>query len=274
MLDGQKKKTDQVAPYSHEPQDTILKSLSLTDVGYKSIAQQSFQELIKIAGDQSNQWMSVSERGEEKKVVDLFHRVTINYRNDTAQDKDLVIVRITAPMPYSIDEVTPLLLDLKKRKEWDVKFHRGKRVAKLDNTSDVAHLVFKSFSSPYKYRDFCILRSWSKLEKGGTILAARSILHPNAPEQKDNVRAVLFPSGYIVSPLDNSMIEDKSSSSPSSSSHPPSSGCTVTFIAQMDRESVLIISPDLLGESNELRQSFNNIRMYLQQQHKQRTVKP
>ncbi len=40
----------------------------------------------------------------------------------------------------------------------------------------------------------------------------------------------------------------------------------LTFVAQMDREAVLIVSPDLLGETNELRQSILNIRHVLQQQ--------
>jgi hypothetical protein len=49
------RKTDQVAPYSHEPQDKILKSLSLNEIGYKAIAAQAFTDLLKVAADQE-QW--------------------------------------------------------------------------------------------------------------------------------------------------------------------------------------------------------------------------
>ena len=33
----------------------------------------------------------------------------------------------------------------------------------VDECTDVVHLVFKSFSSPYKYRDFCLLRAWKRM---------------------------------------------------------------------------------------------------------------
>jgi hypothetical protein len=37
---------------------------------------------------------------------------------------------------------------------------------------------------------------------GGMVLAARSCLHALGPECKDNVRAVLFPTGYLLTPMD------------------------------------------------------------------------
>ena len=50
--------------------------------------------------------------------------------------------------------------------------------------------------------------------------------------------------------------------------------CQLTFVTQMDRESVLIFSPDLLGETNELRQSFNNIKACLARDYGHRTLRP
>ena len=77
---------------------------------------------------------------------------------------------------------------------------QGKVLQKIDKSSDVVHMVFKSHSSPYKYRDFVLFRSSHKIDGGGKLLACRSVIHPQGSESKDNVRAVLFPSGYIITP--------------------------------------------------------------------------
>jgi len=171
--------------------------------------------------------------------------------------------------------VADFLRDLKRTKEWNLKFHKGRRVAAIDENSDVVHMVFKSFSSPYKYRDFVCLRSITKIENGGMVLVARSVLHPNGPEQKGNVRAVLFPSGYILTPLakvkglplcpmkDRCVLRDAAHMSRYSHKvglQEATERCFFTFVAQLDREGVLIASPDLLGESNELLDSINNIK--------------
>lgn len=71
---------------------------------------------------------------------------------------------------------------LTDRKEWDIKFHKGTRLQSLDGENDVVHMVFKSFSSPYKYRDFVALRCRSILEGGTIVLGTRSVLHPLGPE--------------------------------------------------------------------------------------------
>jgi hypothetical protein len=34
----------------------------------------------------------------------------------------------------------------------------------------------------YKYRDFCLLRSYKKTEDGGYMMVVRSVVHPQVPE--------------------------------------------------------------------------------------------
>ncbi len=181
-------------------------------------------------------------------MEDPLNHTELSYKIDVR--RDLVIVRMVAALPFAVDEVTKLLVDLDARRNWDVMFHRGKRIATLDANTDIVHMVFKSTSSPYKFRDFCLLRSWGMLDgcTGGRILATRSVLHDRVPEQKENVRAVLFASGYIITPLDERR---------------PEAGSLFTFVSQMDRESVLIVSPDLLGETNLLRDSVRLMRQLL-----------
>jgi len=205
--------------------------------------------------------------------LDDNNRVTVNFYKDPT--KDVVSVRVSTIMRFTVQKVAEFLKDLRRYKEWNQKFHRGRRLLTLDENTDVVHMVFKSFSSPYKYRDFVLLRSVSKLENGGMVLVARSVLHQSGPEQKGNVRAVLFPSGFILTPLpkvkglplcpmkDRCVLKD----APHISRYSHKVGlqeaterCLFTFVAQLDREGVLIVSPDLLGESNELTESINNIK--------------
>jgi len=111
---------------------------------------------------------------------------------------------------------------------------------------------------------------------GGMIFGTRSVIHPAGPETKDNRRAVLYPTGYVLRPLDKQEVKrhsrndnpsqtrtTPSSTSPVSSSSSVYSSCELTFLSQMDREGVLSVSPDLLGETNELRQTFINLKQLL-----------
>ena len=290
-----------------------------------------------------------------------------------------------------------LLFQLRRRREWDLKYHKGTcleirscqeyqshpqtgqpiSLQYPEYQTDVVHMVFKSFSSPYKYRDVVVLRSFAAITKtraefeakgyrqhqilspstvstptaasshtagtpsysdvydssissnkdveepllkegffqdGGMVFATRSVIHPAGPESekdkastrseierrkgccipcktmlsllmaglslsfsifsysflslrlKDNVRAVLYPSGYILTPLRDQGVDIHPQ--PGSGGQPvytnePGGACKLTFLTQMDRESVLIVSPDLLGENNELRHSYNNIKACL-----------
>ena len=111
-------------------------------------------------------------------------------------------------------------------------------------------------------------------ENGGMIFGTRSVIHTAGPEFKDNVRAVLYPSGYVLLPLLDQPVEVHQTSGPALLVSDAGCACALTFITQMDRESVLIVSPDLLGETNELRQTFNNIKTCLAREYGVRTLRP
>jgi len=271
------------------------------EVGHKLIIQKSFEEIlraqsqtgwrnveslhekpIKIVSPSVSVVDEVSENKNPSSSISLIPsvadglddgRIRIEYIKDS--DRDVVTVRISTVMLFSVQKVADFMRDLKRTKEWNLKFHKGHRVASVDENSDVVHMVFKSFSSPYKYRDFVCLRSVTKIENGGMVLVARSVLHPNGPEEKGNVRAVLFPSGYILTPLepvkglplcpmkDRCVLRDAAHMSRYSHKvglQEATERCLFTFVAQLDREGVLILSSDLLGESNELAESINNIK--------------
>eukprot|EP00475_Leptophrys_vorax_P042443 TRINITY_DN8001_c0_g1_i1.p2 TRINITY_DN8001_c0_g1~~TRINITY_DN8001_c0_g1_i1.p2 ORF type:complete len:236 (+),score=58.35 TRINITY_DN8001_c0_g1_i1:658-1365(+) len=161
---------------------------------------------------------------------------------------EVVVLRVGLAIGHSPEEVLETLLDVPKKKDWDVKFHKGRVVKQISDNIDIVHESYKSFNSPYKYRDFCLLRSWRKEADGGYVVMTRSVQHPDVPEQKDSVRASMQASGFLLTPV---------------TSHESSGPLSVTlllWIAQLDREGILIFTPDLLNETNELFQSFQNFR--------------
>jgi hypothetical protein len=48
--------------------------------------------------------------------------------------------------------------------------------------------------------------------------------------------------------------------------------CLLTYIGSFDKESVLLVSADLLGESNELQQSFQALKLVLAKQYGQKLI--
>lgn len=257
------RKNEAFAPAAAEPQETALRPLSLSESSHRQIADQAFEEILAIAHNEQG-WRAVDRSRHDEAAAAAAAAAgapaplgfRLNYKLD--QRRDITVLRFAAVLPHSVDAVTRMLVDQSRRGEWDAMFHTGRRVEKLSRTADLVHVVYKSYSSPYKYRDFCLLRSWTKLESGGRMIATRSVLHPALPEQKDNIRAVLFPTGYIVTEIDGGAgggAEDGGAELGSS--------CLVTYVAQLDREGVLIFSPDLLGETDQLGQRVNGLNRLL-----------
>ena len=118
----------------------------------------------------------------------------------------------------------------------------------------------------------------------------RSVQHPSLPETKQRHRAAFHSSAYIITPLTSTTPHPphshptpnpsstppppsvsthlNSPSPPSPSPSPPSPlspspssspSTLVTLLLSCDKEAVLIVSADLLGETNELRKSFVNL---------------
>eukprot|EP00808_Paulinella_micropora_P001509 g71289.t1 len=194
------RKTAQVAPFgAGGAVSDQVQVPSLSKSGHKLIVQQGLEEIIQLANNQSG-WRKVSALDALTSSPTATDSPLLEYVKDTA--KDMVAIKITTVLRFKSDHVAAFLNKCEKRRDWDLKFHHGTQLQKIDSTNDIVHLVFKTFSSPYKHRDFVLLRSITKLQNGmGWVILARSITHPAAPEVKSNVRAVLSPSGYILTPL-------------------------------------------------------------------------
>ena len=203
-------------------------------------------------------------------TVDINNEVLLEYK----KVKDTFIVKQTVLLPYKTSDIGMVMNDTNRRKEWDLKFHTGRLLQLLDvnTSSDIVHMTFKSFSSPYKYRDMILLRSSSNIERSGQLHSFRSTIHADAPETKDSVRASLYPSGHVLMPVIG-QISDCYDTSRSQVIGSSQEACLVTSIWSMDKEAILIVSPDLLGESNELKQSLLNVKNMLNKECGYRTLR-
>jgi hypothetical protein len=106
------------------------------------------------------------------------------------------------------------------------------------------------------------LRSWKKDNDGSYVIVQRSVVHADVPEFKDNVRANINVSGFLLTPYISQ--EDTG----------PISFTLLLWIAQLDREGILIFTPDLLGETDELFRSFHNLRTLLFDDRERREKEP
>lgn len=140
---------------------------------------------------------------------------------------------------------------------WDKKLIDRRIVKKLDNDNFIMHEVYKSFNSPYKFRDFVVLRTFKKKENERYFIICSSISNYNkVPETTDRLRCILYPSGFEIRPYNNF----------TKKSH-------VSYRLHLTSESVNIITADLLGECDELFLSMLRIHSLIKSyQHKLRLM--
>ena len=299
---------------------------NMSEVNTRSVVQSTVEEVIRAWRD-DEAWREVRMC---EGVADVDGDVRLEYKKGREGG---IVVRMQTVMPYAADVVSAVIGDWARRREWDIKYQTHEVLARVllgegeeEKEEDVSvggggtandgnqeeavvvHYTYKSFASPYKYRDVLLLTatvsydadraalssttttaltspamaSASSLSPSSTSSTSsflspssaaspssaseagppppptplppapssvlhlmRSVMHPSLPETKQRQRAAFHSSAYIVTPL------------PSSPPSPPSS--LVTLLLSCDKESVLIVSADLLGETNELRQSFVNL---------------
>lgn len=131
---------------------------------------------------------------------------------------------------------------------WDKKLIDRKVVTQLDADHFIMHEVYKSFNSPYKFRDFLVMRSFREQQLSDEpkkyFVVWSSITNYNKmPESAEKLRCVLYPSGFEIRPY-HSGVAKKS---------------RIVYRLHLTSESVNIVTADLLGETDELFQSMMRI---------------
>lgn len=152
-------------------------------------------------------------------------------------------MRAHCTFPFSPSVTRKYLVNLRLMAQWDHKFEQGAVIETLGNGSaDVVHFAYNSFSSPHKYRDMCLIRVEEPYMKGGFLLAAKSVVHEGAKEKEGSTRCSVAASGYVLRP-----------------SVTVPGGTDLTLVLQGDKEAMLIVSQDILGDTNDTRQALANI---------------
>lgn len=134
---------------------------------------------------------------------------------------------------------------------WNTKIVEQSLNKKLDNFHYIIHQTYKSFNSPYKFSDFILLTCLKSDIKSKRYHLLFSSISNYDDEVSDNntSRAVLLPSGFEIRPTKDNI----------NKSH-------VSYRAHMTNESVLTVSADLLGETNELFESMSRIEQLISAQ--------
>jgi len=132
---------------------------------------------------------------------------------------------------------------------WHKKLIDRQIVSKLDEHNYIMYEVYKSFNSPYKFRDFVVLRSFKTQQlnehsKRYFIVCSSIGNYNKMQESKDKLRCVMFPSGFEIRPYNNLTAKTKSQ---------------VSYRLHLTSESVNIVTADLLGECDELFESMVRI---------------
>ena len=339
---------------------------NLSDVSARSVIQQSMADVMQLYRDEDG-WREarLCEGVGETEAADVrlqYKRVGGvsvvggSGSGGSSGKEGSIVLRLQSVLSWSAEQVAAVVSDLSKRREWDVKYHThqvmgrvtlreeedervesgSEAVAAVDGggaddeeaeQGSLVHYTYKSFASPYKYRDLLLLTAtcredgvdrarpllspvphslmspsssnmspshtasssfsmlspsaspaplmsplspslpgpaapaapptplasptlgssaFSSSDSAGPLLVylLRSVVHSSLPESKHRRRPALHSSGFLFHPLS-------------------ASSSLLTLLMWCDKESVLIVSADLLGESVELRESCARLRRLL-----------
>jgi len=180
--------------------------------------------------------------------------LNVRYRKDVRNEQWKMKISFAVNHPprdvyrFLVDEMVNKEWDKKMRgQSWNSKVIEQRKLMCCDERHYVIQRTFKNFNSPYKFSDFVLLMCLRPDDQAGrySIVCSSVSNYEDLPENKNmmNVqRVTLLPSGFeIRATKDNPM-----------KSH-------VSYRAHMTNESVLTVSADLLGETDELFSSMMNI---------------
>jgi len=129
-----------------------------------------------------------------------------------------------------------------RHEEWNPKIVKHEVIKEVDERHNLVYQVYKKpfySADPHKERDFCLLESFRK-EPDTCWLLYTSVDHREFPEPKESIRTISKPSGWRISASKGSKGQQSD----------------VVFAASLTGQTILLLSPDLLGDSDSLVQYF------------------
>lgn len=222
------------------------------EMEYGEISEAVLASFKELSGESDGDYMKVNA------VKDL----NVRYRKDVRSQQWKL--KISFAVNHPPRDVYHFLVQQMVHKEWD-KRQRGqswnskvieqRKHQQLDAQHFVVHQTFKSFNSPYKFSDFVLLTCLKPDHDARrySIVFSSVSNYDDLPENINTMnvqRATLLPSGFEIRAIKDSK----------GKSH-------VSYRAHMTNESVLTVSADLLGETDELFQSMLSIERLITESH-------
>ena len=176
-------------------------------------------------------------------------RLNVRYKKDieSKQWKMKVSFVIDHPAKIVYDYIVYDMMN-NNTSSWNTKIMEQKMNKLLDKNHFIVHQTFSSFNSQDKFMDFvlltCLKVDYVEVETMRYMILFSSINNYNDLYiQKGNKdRAILLPSGFEICSVKND--ENK---------------CIISYIAHMTKTSILTMSADLLGETDEFFKALFNI---------------
>jgi len=210
-----------------------------------------------------------AESDEKFMMVATERALRVRYRKDLLSQRWKLKISFAVKHPprdvyeFLVQELVHKEWSKRERdRSWNKKVVSQRKHRVLDDRHFVVHQIFKKFNSPFKFSDFVLLiclRPDVKTKR--FVIAFASIANYDDLAENNNAmnaqRATLLPSGFeIRATRDNP-----------ERSH-------VSYRAHMTNESVLTVSADLLGETDELFQSMLGIEKLITASHSPTNCSP
>eukprot|EP01084_Bolivina_argentea_P175223 303492_1 len=235
--------------------DASLWGYNWKEMEYKEISENIFSLFRELSTESDQEYQKVLTNSLKKDLK-------VRYKKDiyTQHWKLKITLNIDHPPELVYNFLSSQMINKSWNKKqsdmsWNTKIVQQKKLKVLDKYHYIIHQTYKSFNSPYKFNDFILLtclKNDIKSKRYHIIFASINnydINTSNTHTGNNIKRAVLLPSGFEIRPTKDNV----------NKSH-------VSYRAHMTNQSVLTVSADLLGETDELFQSMLRIEQLISAQ--------
>jgi len=223
-------------PVSEHKAASQVEAENLADRSFESVGDSCLEEVKNTISDEKDWKIADLVDGDHFGIKCLYKKMECKSTESEEWRMKAVMEGVKAPPTEVMKELCV------RHEEWNSKIVKHEMIKDVDERHNLVYQVYnKPFYSadPHKERDFCLLESFRE-EPDTCWLLYTSVDHRDFPEPKESIRTISKPYGWRIS-----------RSNGSNGQH-----SDVVFAASLTGETILLLSPDLLGDSNSLVQYF------------------
>ncbi len=180
------------------------------EFNYKKLSLDIFEKYEHFSFEPDDEYRFIHKVNEKYCGISMQVRCKKDFYNDHWKIKISFIINHEPLTVYNFLRMSYIDKNDIIRNGWDKKLIDKKIVTKLDTNNFICHEIYKSFNSPYKFRDFVVLRSFKKQELGNEYMSKRYFIicssitkYKKIPEATDKLRCIIYPSGFEIRPYNN-----------------------------------------------------------------------